>query len=234
MGEPDLHAQHRAEQRERVVDVVAVADERDDEAPSRPNRSRIVNMSASAWQGCSRSVRPLITGMSPARRAPRRPRGGPSGRRSRRRTARGCGRRRGRSRGRRGRVLGQVDRVSAQLVHARLERHARPEARLLEQHRQRPPDERRVGVAAIGEVLRLQLRSEVEDPQTSSRPDPRRQQVAPAQRGRLLARHPLTLAATRQPRQSDAAPVTVSGPRVQRRGRRDRRSTRSRDCRRRG
>ena len=51
------------------------------------------------------------------------------------------------------RVLGQVDRVPAELVHARLERHARPEARLLEEHRERPPDERRVGVAARREVL---------------------------------------------------------------------------------
>ena len=32
MGEADLHAERRAEQRERVVDVVAVADEREHDA----------------------------------------------------------------------------------------------------------------------------------------------------------------------------------------------------------
>jgi hypothetical protein len=44
-------------------------------------------------------------------------------------------------------ALGQVDRMPAQLRHPRLERHPRPEAVLLEQHRQRPPLQRRTCAA---------------------------------------------------------------------------------------
>ena len=43
-------------------------------------------------------------------------------------------------------VLGQVDRVAAELVHPGLERHPGPEAGLLEEHRERPAGERRPGV----------------------------------------------------------------------------------------
>ena len=63
MREPDLHADRDPEQGQRVVDVVAVTDERDDGAPRRPRCSRIVNTSARAWHGCSRRVRPLMTGI---------------------------------------------------------------------------------------------------------------------------------------------------------------------------
>ena len=53
-----------AEQGQRVVDVVAVADEGDDEPVEPPEPLAIVKTSASAWHGCSRRVRPLMTGMS--------------------------------------------------------------------------------------------------------------------------------------------------------------------------
>jgi hypothetical protein len=64
-------------------------------------------------------------------------------------------------------VLGQVDRVPAELVHPGLERDTRPEARLLEEHRQRPADERRGGgraELAAGVLLGLEPVRPVEDP----------------------------------------------------------------------
>ena len=63
------------------------------------------------------------------------------------------------------RVLGQVDGVPAELVHARLECHPGAEAGLLEQQRERSPDERRVGVTARREELLLELRRALEGPQ---------------------------------------------------------------------
>ena len=54
-------------------------------------------------------------------------------------------------------ALGQVDRVAAELGHARLERHARAQARPLEQHREGAPLERRVGVAPLPRELVLEL-----------------------------------------------------------------------------
>ena len=103
VGEADLHAHGRADERERVVDVVAVADEREDH-PLEAGQAlldreqvgqRLAGMLAQGQAVDHRDRRP-------ARRARRRPRAGRSGPRSRRRTARGCGRRRGRSRGRPG------------------------------------------------------------------------------------------------------------------------------------
>ena len=55
-------------------------------------------------------------------------------------------------------VLGEVDRVPAELGHPRLERHARAQARTLEQHRQGAPAQRRVGVAPVRAELGLQRR----------------------------------------------------------------------------
>ena len=133
--------ERRAEQGERVVDVVAIADERHDGPRSSPRCSRIVNTSASAWHGCSRRVRPLMTGIAGlggeldddlVRTRPRHDRvdealevAGD--------VADGLA-------GAHDGVLGQVDRVPAELGHAGLERHPRPQAGLLEEHRQRPPD----------------------------------------------------------------------------------------------
>ena len=45
-------------------------------------------------------------------------------------------------------VLGQVDRRTAELGHAGLERDPRPQRRLLEEHRQRPAGQRRRAHAA--------------------------------------------------------------------------------------
>ena len=47
-------------------------------------------------------------------------------------------------------VVGEVDRVPAELDHPGLERHPRPQARLLEQHRQRPPRPAAAPHAAAG------------------------------------------------------------------------------------
>ena len=67
-------------------------------------------------------------------------------------------------------VVGQVDRVAAELGRARLERHPGAQAGLLEEHRQRPPGEPGVVMAAIGPELRLELGREVEAaPSTSER-----------------------------------------------------------------
>ena len=67
-------------------------------------------------------------------------------------------------------VVGQVDRVAAELVHPGLERHPRPEARLLEQHRQRPARERRLGVPAVAPELGLEARGA---PRSNTRDGPR-------------------------------------------------------------
>ena len=144
MGEADLHPEHRTEQRQRVVDVVAVADEREDDALEPPEPladreevgQRLARMLAER-QAVDDRDRGLLRELDDDSMWP-----GP-----------------GHDRideplevagdvvdalaGAHDRVLGQVDRVPAELVHARLERHAGPEAGLLEEHRERPPDERR-------------------------------------------------------------------------------------------
>ncbi len=66
-------------------------------------------------------------------------------------------------------VLGQVDRVAAELVHSRFERDAGPQARALEEHRDRPPGQRRRGMPPRGAILGLQLRRPIEDPQNLGR-----------------------------------------------------------------
>ena len=126
---------------------------------SRPKRSRSVSRSASAWHGCSRSVSALITGidasaascsttswaatraMMPSTKRSRLWATSPTVSRSAEPDVAG----------------GEVDAVAAELGHARLERDPRPQARVLEEHRQGPAAERRVGVDAGREVLRLEL-----------------------------------------------------------------------------
>ena len=61
-------------------------------------------------------------------------------------------------------ALGEVDRMAAELGHPGLERDPCPEARLLEQHRERAPLQRRVRVPALGQVLRLEIRGAGEQP----------------------------------------------------------------------
>ncbi len=165
MGQPHLHAERRAEQGQRVIDIVPVADERQDEPiePPKPLTER-----EDIGQGLARV---LAQGQAVDDRN------------------RGLGRELDdhgvRSRpgndgvdepleipgdvadalaGTHDDVLGQVDRVPAELVHARLERDASAKARALEEHRDRPPDKRRRSVAAAREEFRLELRGAIEDP----------------------------------------------------------------------
>ncbi len=62
-------------------------------------------------------------------------------------------------------VLGQVDRMPAELVHPRFERDTGTQARPLEEHRERAPGERRFGVPARREELSLELCGTVEHPE---------------------------------------------------------------------
>ena len=64
-GEPELEAEAAGGVDPAVGHVVAVADTGDRLAPQPPRCSRTVIRSASTWQGWSRSVRPLITGIAP-------------------------------------------------------------------------------------------------------------------------------------------------------------------------
>ena len=73
-------------------------------------------------------------------------------------------------------VMGQVDRVAAQLGHAGLEAHPGAQARLLEEHRQRPTRERRPRVSPARPKLRLQPSRGLKDP-----PDFCRRKVSDAQ-----------------------------------------------------
>ena len=80
-------------------------------------------------------------------------------------------------------VMGEVDRVTAELGHPGLERHARAQARLLEEHGQRPTRQRRQRVAPRRPELRLQPRRRLEDPPDLSRRQVgHAQQIPPAQR----------------------------------------------------
>ena len=168
MGEPDLHSEHAPEHRERVIDVVAVADEREDAAPDVPeplaHREEIGEGLARVLAqrqavdhrdrrlGCQldddlvrpgpgddRVDEPLeVPGDVPHALA-----------------------------GAHDDVFGEVHRLPAKLVHAGLERHACPEAGLLEQHREGPPRERRPGrrcVSPAGPIRGLQVRCPVEQP----------------------------------------------------------------------
>ena len=80
-------------------------------------------------------------------------------------------------------VMGQIDRMPAELDHAGLEGHPRPQARLLEQHRQRPTDQRRRRVAPPRPVLGLERGRRVEDPPDLIRREvSHTQQIPPDQR----------------------------------------------------
>ena len=54
--------------------------------------------------------------------------------------------------------------MAAELRGARLERHPGAQAGLLEEHRQGPPGEGRLGVAVAGPELGLEVGGEVEEP----------------------------------------------------------------------
>jgi hypothetical protein len=213
MGEPDLHPQRRTEQGERVIDVVAVADERDDEArePPEPLSHR-------------EHVGERLAGMLAERQAVDHGDVGLRGELLDDRVRAGPGDDRvdeplevagdvvdGLA-GAHDRVLSQVGRVPAELVHTRLERDACPKARLLEEQRERPPDERRGRMAARLQVFVLQVRRQIEDPQHLVAAEVRdREQVAAAQRPGLRGDvHALTLAGTGAWR--DPPSVPARGP----------------------
>jgi len=77
---------------------------------------------------------------------------------------------------------GQLDGTAAELEHAGLERHPRPEAGPLEEHRQRPPDERRPLVAPRDGELGLEGGGRREHaPDLGGSEVTRAQQIPPAQ-----------------------------------------------------
>jgi hypothetical protein len=80
-------------------------------------------------------------------------------------------------------VVGQIDRVPAELDHPGFERHPRPQTRLLEQHRQGASHERRRRVSPRSPELGLQRRRSVEHrPDLTGRQIRDRQQISPDQR----------------------------------------------------
>ena len=183
--------EHRAEQGERVVDVVAVADEREDEAVGAAEAlaereqvgERLARVLAER-QAVDHRDRRLggeldddLVGAGPGDDRVDEP-------------LEVAGDVADALAGAHDDVLGQVDRVAAELVHPGLERHARPQARLLEEHRQRPPGERRGGRRAVSRRARssaLSAAATLEEPQrprprarsaTDRRSRPRRDEVA--------------------------------------------------------
>ena len=197
MREADLHPERRAHQRQRVVDVVAVADEREHAAP------QVAHPLVEREQVGQRLARVLADREAVDDRD-RRPRGqlgdhlvGAGAGHDRvdeplevaRDVAHGLA-------PAEHHALGQVDRVAAQLGHARLERDPGPERRLLEQHRERPPLEERPGMAARGAVLRLELHGPREHGTDLRRGQVRRaDEIPPTQ-----PRHALKVPARRAPR----------------------------------
>ena len=198
VGQADLHPEGSAEERQRVVDVVAVTDEREHE-PVEPPESfaegedvgeRLAGMLAErqavddrdrglggeldddgmrSGPGHDGIDEPLeVEGDVPNALA-----------------------------GAHDDVLGEIDRMSAELVHAGLERHAGAEAGALEEHRERPPGEWRRRVSAERAVLRLERLRAIKDPNDLvSRQIRNGQQVAAAQRSPLVnGVHPPTLTA---------------------------------------
>src|SRR5918995_6774969 len=89
-------------------------------------------------------------------------------------------------------VVRQIDRMATELDHPGFERHPRPQARLLEQKRQRPPDQRRLRVPSPLRELPLQCSGRLEHhADLRSRQISNAQQVAPMERpgpAHLLAR----------------------------------------------
>ena len=168
MRQPDLHPERRTEQRQRVVDVVAVADERDDEAVEAPEPLAHREDVGQRLAGVLAERQPVddrdagLRGQLERDLVRSRPHDDAVDEplEVARHVAHALARPEHD-------VVGQVDRVTAELDHPGLERHPRPQARLLEQHRQRPPDERRRGMPARLPELALSAPSR-EDPPTSS------------------------------------------------------------------
>ena len=159
MREADLEAERRAQERERVVDVVAIADERQDDAV------QVAELLVEREQ-----VREGLAGMLADREAVDD---------RDRRLGRELGHDLVRAGARHDRVdeplevlrdvadrlagahhdvLGEVDRVPAELGHPGLERDAGAQARALEHHREGAPAQRRVGVATLRAELGLERR----------------------------------------------------------------------------
>ena len=79
-------------------------------------------------------------------------------------------------------VMGEIDGVTTELRHPGLERHPRPQTRLLEQHRQRPPHQRRPSMPSPRPELSLQRgRGPEHDPDFISREIGNAQQVTPTE-----------------------------------------------------
>ena len=148
VGEADLHPQRGAGERERVEDVVAVADEREDDAlePAEPLLDReevgqrLARMLAQREAVDHRDVclgRQLHDHLVRTRpdddavHEPLEVVGDVADALARAEDH----------------VVGEVDGVPAELGHARLEGHPRAQARLLEEHREGPPGERRRDVS---------------------------------------------------------------------------------------
>ena len=162
-----------------------------------PNRSWSVNRSASVWHGCSRMVSPLTTGTSAWAASSTTTSCGPV-----RAMIPSTNRPRFRATSRDALpaaehdALGEVDRVAAELGHRGLERDPRAQARSLEQHRERPPLERRLRVPPVGGELGLELGSPREQPRDLVGGQVRgRDEVAPTKRGGGIAdgRHAVTV-----------------------------------------
>ena len=186
MREADLHPECGAEQRERVVDVVAVPDEGDDETLERPEslahrehvgqRLAWVFAQGQAVDDRDRCLRRELDGDLV--------RAGPDDDPVDEPLEVACHVADALARPEHD-VVGQVDRVAPELCHPGLERHPRPEARLLEQHGQRPPDQRRGHMPPRRQELCLQDPSRVEhEPDLSGRQVSDTQQVPPAQHPR--------------------------------------------------
>ena len=165
-----------------------------------PNRSCIVNTSARAWHGCSRRVRPLMTGIAGLRgeldddlvRSGAHHDGIDEPLEVAGHVAHGLA-------GAQDDIVGQVEGMPAELRHAGLEGDARAQARLLEQHRQRPPDQRHRGVPPRLAILRLQRRPPSRRRRRPHRPTDPRRSADPARRSvpsLVVMRSPCTSAGT--------------------------------------
>ncbi len=213
VGQPDLHAERAAEQRQRVVDVVAVTDERQDEpvkstvtlAQGEDVGERLARMLAEG-QGVDDRDRGLGGKLGDHGV---RPRPGDDGIDEPFEVASNVA---NALAGAHHDVFGQVDRVTAELVHPGLEGHPGAKAGALEQHRDRPPGEGRPGVPALSQVLRFELRRKViQAPDLGDRQVGHRQEVAPTKGRRWLSRgiHGATVAA-QMARRAEGADEDVS------------------------
>ena len=99
-------------------------------------------------------------------------------------------------------VVGQVDRVPTELDHPGLERHPRAQARLLEEHRERPARQRPIGVPPLARysalsdavVAKTRPTSAADRSATLSRSRPRRERRHPGATSASCTAAPCALA----------------------------------------